>query len=131
MKKNIILPKPNPMQVMEGLKIVVEAHKENHRVTEIETTKRKQIQAYKEVELAKIKSQRKILEQYFEGIFSERKLMINGMFDALDKGIETNNLDLIQQCLGSVVAIAKESPLAGVQNLLSDYDNPEVEQITI
>lgn len=131
MKKNIIIPKQNPMQVIEGLKMVVEVHKENHRVTEIETTKRKQIQAYKEVELAKIKSQRKILEQYFEGIFSERKLMINGMFDALDKGIETNNLDLIQQSLGSVVAIAKESPLAGVQNLLIDYDNPEVKEIEI
>ena len=131
MKKNIILPKPSPTQIIEGLKIVVEAHKENHRVTEIETTKRKHIQAYKEVELAKIKSQRKILEQYFKGIFAERKLMINGIFDALDKGIETNNLDLIQQSLGSVVDIAKESPLAGVQNLLDDYDNPEVEQITI
>ena len=131
MKKNIIIPKPNPMQVMDGFKIVVEAYKENYRVTEIETTKREQIQAYKEVELAKIKSQRKILEQYFEGIFSERKLMIKGIFDALDKGIQTNNLDLIQQSLGSVVAIAKESPLAGVQKLLSDYDNPEVEQIII
>lgn len=131
MKNNIIIPKPNPAQVFDGLKIVAEAYRENHRVTEVETTKRGQIQAYKEVELERIRSQRKILEQYFEGVFAERKLMINLMFDALDKGIETNNLDLIQQSLGSVVAIAKESPLAGVKNLLSDYDNPEVEQITI
>lgn len=131
MKKNIIIPKPNPMQVMEGLKMIVKAHTENHTVTEIETTKREQIKAYKEKELAKIKSQRKILEQYFEKEFSERKLMINKTFDALDKGIETNNLDLIQQSLSSVVAIAKESPLAGVEKLLSDYNNPEVEQITI
>ena len=131
MSKKTILPKTNPMQVMDGLKIVVEAYKENHRVSEIETTKREQIQADKKVKLAKIKSQRKILEQYLEGIFSERKLMINKMFDALDKGIERDNSDLIQQSLGSVVDIARESPLAGVQNLLSDYENPEVEVITI
>ncbi len=129
--KSPSIPTPNPLQTIDGLKIVLDAWKENHRVTEVETTKREQIQAYKEVELAKIKGQRKVLEQYFEGVFSERKLMINKMFDALDKGIETNNLELIQQSLGSVVAIAKESPLAGVKNLLSDFDNPDVEELTI
>ncbi|MEA1954709.1 MAG: hypothetical protein U9O24_09995 [Campylobacterota bacterium] len=129
-KNNIPITKSITMPI-EGVKMVVNAWKENHRVTEVETTKREHIQAYKEVELAKIKGQREVLEQYFEGVFSERKLMINKMFDALDKGIETDNIELIQQSLGAVVAIAKESPLAGVQNLLSDYDNPEVEQITI
>jgi len=111
--------------------MLINVYKENYKVTEIETTKREEIQASKEIELEKIKSKRIILEQYFEGIFSERKLMINKMFDALDKGIETNNLELIQQSLGSIVAIAKESPLAGIQSLLSDYRNPNVQQITI
>ena len=133
MMKNSLtkIPKPNPVQIMDGLKIVIEAYKENHRVAESEKTRRAQIQAYKEVELERIRSKREILEQYFEGIFSERKVVINKMFDTLDKGIETNNLELIQGSLSSIVDIAKESPLSGVQKLLSDYDNPEVKQITI
>ncbi|HIP14001.1 MAG TPA: hypothetical protein EYG74_00750 [Sulfurimonas autotrophica] len=131
MIKDIVNVRPNPLQVVEGLKMLINVYKENYKVTEIETTKREEIQASKEIELEKIKSKRIILEQYFEGIFSERKLMINKMFDALDKGIETNNLELIQQSLGSIVAIAKESPLAGIQSLLSDYRNPNVQQITI
>jgi hypothetical protein len=130
MKTNII-PKPSPMLVKDGFKILFDTYKDNHRVTEVETTKRVEIQEYTKIELEKIKSQRKILEQHLEGIFSERKLMINGMFDALDKGIETNNLELIQLSLASVVDIAKESPLAGIQNMLNDYHNPDVKEITI
>jgi len=131
MKKNIIIPKPSPTQVFDALKIIVDAHKENQQVMEIEQTKRKAIEAQKEVELKKLKKQRKVLEQYLEETFSERKMVITKMFDVLDKGIDSNNLELIQQSLASIVAIAKESPLKGIQNLIQDFDNPNVDEIVI
>jgi hypothetical protein len=53
------------------------------------------------------------------------------MFDALDKGIESNNLELIQLSLGSIVEIAKDSPLKQVEKLRNDFHNPEVKEIEI
>jgi len=120
-----------PEMLLKSMQMLQDTYKENHRVTEEETTKRIGIEAEKEVHLRIISSQKAILEQYLEGIFSERKEMIHHMFEVLDKGIETNNMELVQQGLGSIIAVAKESPLAGVQKLLNDYDNPDIEEITI
>ena len=131
LKKILNITKPSPAQATQGINILIDAWKENKKIHEVETTKRADIQARKEVELERIQSQTKLLELYFENVFSERKQMISGMFDALDRGIETDNFDLTQQSLGSIVAIAKESPLAGIQSLVNDFHDPDVKQITI
>ncbi len=131
MKNNLPIPRPNPAQALEGLKILVLVWQENQKVQAVERARRTEIKANSKIELERIRSQRTILKKYLKNIFEERELMITGMFDALDKGIEMNNFELIQQSLGSIVAVAKESPLSGIKNLLSDYDNPDVEQITI
>jgi hypothetical protein len=120
-----------PAKVVDGMKMLIDAYQENHKVSETEKTKREQIQAESRIEVEKIQAQRAVLETYFENIFSERKLMINGMFDALDKGIEANNIELIQQSLGSIVSIAKESPLKGIQKMMDDFHNDDVDSITI
>jgi len=130
MKKKII-PKPTPAQALEGFKMLTEAYQQNHQVTEQERTKREQIAAYKEVELAKISSQKEILQTYLSNVFAERKEVINKLFDTLDQGIQKGDTTLIQQSLAGVVAIAKESPLSGVQSLLNDYEDESVQSITI
>lgn len=129
--KTVTKAKPSPMQAADGLKMVYDAYIENKRIQETESTKRHEISARKEVDLERIKSQTKILEIYLENTFAERKVVISGMFMSLDKAIETNNQELIQQSLGSIVAIAKESPLAGIQNLVSDFNDDNVKTITI
>ena len=108
---------------------ILETINKYHETSERGKTDRAKIRAYKDIEIEKIKSQKAILETYLEGRFSERKMIINRSFDALDKAIETNNLELIQQSLSVVVTIAKESPLAGVQNFLSDFNDPNVKEI--
>jgi hypothetical protein len=131
-KEVVNIAKSNPaMTIKDSFNIFIDAYNENHKVTQIEKTKRAEISAHSQIELEKIRSQRAILEKYLEGIFDERKLMINGMFDTLDKGIENGNNELIQQSLGAIVAIAKESPLAGIQNLINDYNNDNIKSITI
>lgn len=127
----ISIPKPSPLQLADAYKMFIDAYKENQQVAEIEKTKRVAIEAHKEVELQRLKNQRELLETYFRNIFSERQIVIAEMFDRLDKGIDGNNLDLIQQSLGAIVAIAQESPLKGVQNLLRDYDNSDVDELVI
>ncbi len=119
-----IIPK-----VVENSFNILESINKYHETSERGKTDRAKIRAYKDIEIEKIKSQKDILEKYLDGIFIERKTIIEGSFKALDKAIESNNLELIQQTLSIVVTIAKESPLAGVQNLLSDFNNPNVKEI--
>jgi len=123
--------KPSPQQALEGLKILLDIAKENHKTTEEETTKRHNITAMKEFEIEKIQAQKEVLKDYFEKIFSERKTNFDKMFDALDKGIENNNLELMQLALNSIVEIAKDSPLKQVEKLRNDFHNPEVKEIEI
>ncbi len=123
--------KPSPTQALEGLKTFAEVVKDNHKITEEETTKRVNISAIKDVEIEKIQTQKEILKSYFEGIFSERRYMIEQMFDKLDKGIENNNLELIQMSMSSIVSIAQESPLKQVASLMSDFKNDDVKSINI
>jgi len=85
----------------------------------------------KDVEIEKIQAQKEVLKTYLEGIFSERRYMIEEMFDKLDKGIENNNLELIQMSMSSIVSIAQESPLKQVESLMSDFKNDDVKSITI
>ncbi|MDQ6962166.1 MAG: hypothetical protein Q9M28_06495 [Mariprofundaceae bacterium] len=123
--------KLTPQQAFEGLKMFADVAKENHKVTEEESTKRQSITAMKEFEIAKIQAQKEVLKDYFEKTFAERRINFDKMFEALDKGIESNNLELIQFSLGSIVEIAKDSPLAQVEKLRSDFYNPEVKSIEI
>lgn len=123
--------KPSPTQALEGLKVFAEVVRDNHKVTEEEITKRVNIAAMRDVEIEKIQAQKEILKSYFDGIFSERKYMIAQMFDKLDKGIENNNLELIQMSMSSIVSIAQESPLKQVESLMSDFKSADVKSISI
>jgi len=123
--------KPTPDQAFEGLKIFFEVVKENYKITQEETTKRESIKAQKEIKLEQIRTQREILENYFEKVFAERKEIFKKEFEILDKGLETNNLELIQISLSSIIDLAKESPLAQVKKTLDDFYNDDVNMIEI
>lgn len=126
-----IKPSPTPEQAFAGLNKFLEVLQENHKITEVETTKRTEIESNRAIEIERIQAQKEILKTYFEGIFSERKYMIEQMFDKLDKGIENNNLELIQMSMSSIVSIAQESPLKQVQDLVDNFKNENVKSITI
>jgi len=131
LSKTKSIPKPSPQQAFEGLKMFADVVKENYKIREEETTKRHNITAMKEFEIEKIKAQKEVLKDYFEKTFSERKENFNKLFDVLDKGIESNNLELIQLSLHSIVEIAKDSPLKQIEKLRSDFRNPNVKEIEI
>jgi len=129
--KNLKLQSPTPLQAIEGFKLLIDAYKENYKVTEEETTKRHNITAMKEYEIEKIKAQKEIIKDYFEKIFSERKNNFQRMFNALDKGIENNNVEAIQASMTMIVTLSKESPLQDMKSLISDFNNNDIQSITI
>lgn len=123
--------KPSPLMVIDGLNIVISAYADYKKTVEVEKTKREDIKADKEKYIAKINSQKEIIVSYFEHTFSERKENFNKLFDALDKGINLNNDMLVQQALSSIITIAKDSPLKGIKQLVSDFENDEIDEIEI
>lgn len=125
------LPKPTPMMALDGLKMVLGAVQENHRISETEQTKRHEITAFKETELERIRSQRDVMKDYFERIFSEREKNFDNLFKAFDKGIESNNSQVIEQSLSTIIQIAEDSPLKQIKKLKSDLNNPDIKHIEI
>ena len=103
-----------------------EAHHEYKKIAAVEKTKREAISAWKDVRLAELKNQQEILRAYLEYTFKERHQMIDGLFDALDKGLDTNNSDAISLAINGIVSIAKDSPLQQVDNWLSNMKNDDV-----
>jgi len=123
--------KVSPEQALEGLKILHETYRANYKVSEEEKTKREHITALKEAEIERIQANKEVLKDYFEKTFTERRINFDKMFDALDKGIENNNLELIQYSLGAIVEVAKDSPLKQLEQLRSDFHNQDVKEIEL
>jgi hypothetical protein len=64
-------------------------------------------------------------------VFKERALVIDGMFEQLDRGISSGNMELASMAIGAIVSVAKSSPLEGARALISDLRNPAVKEIEI
>ncbi len=120
-----------PLNTVEGLKMVVEAFKENHRVTQEERTKRKNIEVQREIAIKTIKAQRDILKEFIENSFKERKENFDELFKALDKSLEVNDHESLSIILGGIVKLAETSPLSQAKKLINDYENPDVDEIVI
>jgi len=126
--KNI---KKDPTMVVDGMKILFESYITYKKTVEIEKSKRENIRTERDIALSRINSQKQVLQEYFEYTFAERKNNFQKLFSVLDKGIESDNSELIIKSLDSIVEIAKDSPLKGMRQLLSDYEDNNVKEIEI
>ena len=94
-------------------------------------TKREFIRANRDVALARIKSQRDILELYLTKTFEERKTVIAGFFRELDAGIASGNDKVIAVAMQGIVSTVQTSPLQGVSEIMRQIDDPDVKSIEI
>lgn len=135
MKFRIPTSTPMPIGQLNAAKssfdLLVNAWSEYKKTSEEETTKRVQINAWKEANLAKISAQRSILEQYLTATFNERSDTISALFERLDKGIESGNPDLINATLGGIIEIAKISPLRDALKLVDAVNDSNIKNIEI
>ena len=122
------IPAMKAADALEGLKALVEAQKENHRVTEEQKTIREGIIAQKEVAIEEIKAKKEILSMYFDNIFEERRKNYQKFFEMIDKGIEDNNIELLQLATNMIVNIALDSPLKELKKF--QLDNTLGEEVT-
>ena len=108
---------------------ILEVRNEYKKIAAQEKTKREVIGAWRDVRLAELKNQQEILRLYLENTFKERRKLIDGLFEALDKGMEAGNIHVIDTAINSIVNIAKDSPLKQVDNLIAALKNDNVKVI--
>lgn len=118
---NIILnPKNlNPLNLgEEALTRIVKSCLDYQKVCEQERTKREGIQAWREVNLKQINKDTEILRFCLEHTFKERRDIVDGLLKTLDKGIESDSLELINQSLNGIMAIVQIQPFSEIKKLI-------------
>lgn len=111
-----------------ALKEIVETAQECIIVTQTEGTKRATIRAYEQTEIARIKAAEKVLKNYFEQAFAERRNNFEELFSRLDQALDAGNGEAINAVVRGIVDIAKTSPLADLGDLSqirAALDNPD------
>lgn len=98
-------------------------------ISEQEQTKRATINSWRDIRLEEIRSQKELLSQYLHHYFAERRTVIDGFFNALDKGLENNNIETINLAISGILGVVQSSPLKDMQNLMLDLKNDRVKEI--
>lgn len=119
----------NALDAKSAFQGLMDSYSDYQKTKQRELTNREAIRADRDITLARIKSQKEVLELYLKETFKERRDMLNQMFKALDKGLETGDIDVINSSLGSIIAVAKESPLAQARQMLVDVKDPNVKSL--
>jgi len=96
---------------------VVSAYTEYLKITEQEQTKREQIQAWKEHNLAQIAALRSALITYLERAFDERKAYFQEAFVRIDRAMAQGDNQQLALLLENMLKVAQASPFRDLANL--------------
>ena len=120
---------PSALQGFDALTTIIETAREVTEIHEVERTKRQRIRTIENVEVQRIKAAESILKGYFEEAFAERREVFKGLFERMDRALDTGDVQMVNQVVNAVVDVAKKSPLADLGDLgqvraaLSDPDH--------
>ena len=103
----------------ECLQQIVSAYTEYKIIAEQEQTKRREIEAWEKVTIAKINAQRDLLMAYLSRSFDERAENFRALFGVVDQAIAADNNDQLALALHSITELAKSSPFQELANLAS------------
>lgn len=121
--------KVNHTALAEGFLEIIKARQQYLSTREIEKTRRFEIQKLSEVELASIREQSAILQEYLQMTFIERRQNFDYCFSLLDKGLENDNQKQIEAALSIIVTTIKESPLKQAAEIMSKIKNRSSNEI--
>jgi ribonucleotide reductase alpha subunit len=114
----------------ECLQQIVSAYTEYKIIAEQEQTKRREIEAWEKLTIAKINAQRDLLMAYLNRSFDERAENFRHLFCVVDRAIAADNNDQLALALHSITELAKSSPFKELANLASvraALDDPDHE----
>jgi len=133
MAKKIL--KPNNylvnLNLLEGFTILLKAYQENYSISEQHHTIRKNIQSEKEIRLEEIREKSKLIKEYFNNSFKERRENFDKMFDKLEEALKSNDTNAITVYSNMIIETVKTSPLDNIKQLIDDYNNSNIKEIEI
>ncbi len=100
-----------PATAAQGLVDMWNARQNYLQQRETEKTRRIEIRAQADVEIARIREQAQLVREYFQLSFAERRDNFERSFTLLDAGLSAGNERQIEAALGLIVTLIQESPL--------------------
>lgn len=119
----------NPTEAALVLKELVNMAGEVSKFTEVQKTKRKEIEAERDRYISKINAQKEVMLAYLDKSFDERKENFDKLFQIVDHALATNNIQALAMGLDSINQLAASSPfkdlatLESTQKALEDKDH--------
>lgn len=107
----------SPADALGALTQLVDATREAIQLHETESTTREKLRAYRETELARIQASERVLRDYFDRIFAERRETHRQLFATLDAALQAGDVAAMQTVVGGIVEVARTSPLANLGDL--------------
>lgn len=119
----------NPTQAALVLKELINMAGEVSKFTEVQKTKRKEIEAERDMYISKINAQKEVMLAYLDKTFDERKENFDKLFQLVDHALATNNTQALAMGLDSINQLAASSPfkdlasIESTQKALEDKDH--------
>lgn len=113
---------------VQCLNEVVQAWTEYLKISEEEKTKRRDIEAWEKVTLAKIQVKRDFLVGYLEHSFDERAQNFQSLFQTVERAMLSGDNQQLGLALHAIVELAKSNPfkdLADLSNVKAALDDPD------
>jgi hypothetical protein len=125
------MPTNHTAAASNSFNMLVGAWRDYKTVQAVETTKRAQIQADKEVAIKAIEEQSALLRNYFEHVFAERKSIIQNNFALLEQALAQDNLQMASLAMDSINQLVQQSPLAQAKTMIASLTDTSVKHIEI
>ena len=109
----------NPAEAAQVLKRFIEVAGDVAKFTEQQKTVRKDIEAKRDSDIARIQAQKEIIMIYLEKAFDERKENFSKLFQVIDHAIANNNMQQLAMGLDSINQLAASSPFKALATLES------------
>jgi hypothetical protein len=109
----------NPEEAATAVNNMLAMAAEVTKFTEAQKTKRKEIEAKRDIIVKKIESQKEIILVYLEKSFDERRDNFTKLFTVVDSAIANNNMQQLALGLDSINKLASSSPFKALASLES------------
>jgi hypothetical protein len=120
-------PEPYPHQnqnrhYIETLGHVLQTLSEYARTLEHEKSNRAEIERKRKTALSVIRSERKMMIEYLNHRFGERKTLYEQYFRLVDTALELRNEEIVRLALESILNIYQDNPAAGLEGFRQQFE---------
>lgn len=106
-----------PTHVVDGVVNVVTQVTDYLKTAEIESSKRVEISARRDVALEALRNQRAAFETLMQFTFQERAAVIQKQFEVLDCAMASGDVSTVKAALDGMVTVIQTSPFKSVQEM--------------